>query len=317
MDGDGKLIWWSGELVPEAAALVPVTHLGWAGVEAVFEGMRGYYSAAQDELFIFRLHGHMERMMRSMKLMGMAPRWTRDELIAACVETLRANTPREDVYLQPLAYVPDAHGGGFFGSGGCDLYIDWWPIPSRLLSVQTQRARISSWRRISEDSMPPRVKNVSNYRNSRLASREAQRDGYDTAILLNAAGKVAEGPSACVVLLRDGVVVTPDLSSGILESITRDAILTLCREELGLPVQERPVDRTELYMADEVFFVGNAAEVTPIAAIDEFVVGNGEAGPVTARLQQLLHDVARGAAPGYAEWRTPVGLRQVATAAAD
>ena len=157
--------------------------------------------------------------------------------------------------------------------------------------------------------MPPRVKTMSNYRNSRLASREARRDGYDTAILLNSAGHVAEGPSACVFLVRAGRVVTPDLTSGILESITRDAVITFCRQSLGLDVQERIVDRSELYVADEVFFVGNAAEVTPIHAIDGTLIGEGQVGPVTRQLDRLLHDVARGHETDYDAWRTPVGLR--------
>lgn len=301
-----KRIWWNGEIVPEAEALVPVTRLGWAGVEGVFEGMRGYYNAGMSELFVFRLDAHIDRLMRSMMLMGLSPRWQRDDLIDACLRTLRENDCREDVYLQPLAYVPDAGGGQFFTSSGCEISIDWWPAPSRLLSGHTETARVSSYRRIGEESMPPRVKNLSNYRNSRLASREARRDGYDTAILLNGAGHVAEAPSACVFLVRDGAVMTPDLTSGILESITRDALITLCREALGLEVRERVVDRTELYIADELFLVGNAAEVTPLRAIDGHAVAGGGIGSVAAQLGRLLHDVARGLVDAYDAWRTPV-----------
>ena len=308
MDSQRKLIWWNGELVPETQALVPVTSLGWAAVEGVFEGMRGYFNAELQELFVFRLGEHMDRMMRSMKLMGMTPRWQRDELLEACIWVLRENDCRQDIYLHPLAYVPDAGGGRFFTSNGCDIFVDWWPAPSRLLSGYSETARVSSFRRIGEEAMPPRVKNLSNYRNSRLASREAHRDGYDAAILLNGAGHVAEGPNACVFLVRDGRVVTPDLTSGILESITRDAIITLCRESLDLEIQERVTDRTELYVADEVFFVGNAAEVTPIRAIDGFAINDGQPGPVTRQLERLLHDVARGLMDTYDAWRTPVAL---------
>lgn len=304
-----KHIWWNGEMVPEERALVPVTRLGWAGVEGVFEGMRGYYNGEHEELYVFRLYEHLDRLMRSMRLMSMTPRWQRDELANACSRTLRSNDCRQDVYLQPLAYVPDAGGGRFFESTGCEIYIDWWPTPSRLLSGHTETARVSSYRRVGEDMMPPRVKNLSNYRNSRLASREVRRDGYDTAILLNGAGHVAEGPSACIFLVRDGLVVTPDLTSGILESITRDAISSLCRESLGLRVQERVVDRTELHIADEVFRVGNAAEVTPITAIDGYTINDGKTGSITMQLARLLHDVARGVVVDYAAWRTPVGLR--------
>ena len=310
-------IWWNGDLIPEAQALVPVTHVGWTGVAGVFEGMRGYWSADTEDLRIFRLREHLDRFMRSMKLMHMAPRWDRDALAAACAAVLRANAPREDVYLQPLAYVGDAHHGNFFRSTGCDIYIAQWPSPSRLLTGATATACVSSYRRIGEEAMPPRVKNLSNYRNSQLASREAGLNGYDTALLLNAAGRVTEAPSACVFLVRDGMVITPDLASGILESITRDAVITLCRDELGLAVQERAVDRTELYLADEVFLTGNAVEIQPLVAIDRLAIGAGAIGPVATSLDRLLHDIARGGVPKYERWVTRVdnGARAARSAA--
>lgn len=308
-----KLIWWNGELTPESQALMPVTHLGWSGVEGVFEGMRGYWNPAQEELYIFRLEAHMARMMRSMKLMELHCPWTQAELMAACVATLRANDCREDVYLQPLAYAEEAASGGFFAASRFGIFVDWWPLASRLRDDNRQALRFASYRRMSEDAMPPRVKNLSNYRNSALILREARRDGYDGALVLNGAGYVAEGPNACVFLVRDGEVITPNLQSGILESITRDAVITMCREDLGLPVQERFVDRTEVYLADEVVLVGNAAEITPVRRVDGHVIGDGETGPVASHLKCMLDDIARGARVDYAGWRTPVGA-QVAAA---
>jgi branched-chain amino acid aminotransferase len=181
-------------------------------------------------------------------------------------------------------------------------------MPSHLLSGKVVRARVSSWRRISDDIMPPRVKNISNYRNGQLAAMEAQLDGYDQAILLNVQGKVAEAPGACLMLVRDGKLVTPDITQSILESITRDTLLRLARDELGLVIEERPVDRTELYVADEVFLCGTAAEITPIGEIDRYPIGDGHPGPVTRALERLYHDIVRGIDPRRAEWRTPVGL---------
>lgn len=316
MGANGTSIWWNGELMLEERALVPVTQIGWTGVAAVFEGMRGYWNADRDDLHIFRLDAHMERFMRSMRLMRMEPHWNQEELMAACVEVVRANDYREDIYLQPLAYAGDAARGNFFNSSGCDIYVTQWPAASSLLTGASQTACISSYRRINEDAMPPRVKNLSNYRNSQLAYRDARLSGYDAAILLNSDGHVAEGPSACVFLVRDSVVITPDLTSGILESITRDAMIALCREALGLRVEERIVDRTELYVADEVFLTGNAAEVMPITAVDRQMIGGGGIGTVTERLIRLLHDIARGIVPEYASWRTSVGMRAVAPSAA-
>lgn len=303
-----KLIWWNGELLPERQALVPVTHLGWSGVEGVFEGMRGYYNPEQEEMYIFRLDAHMDRMMRSMRLMGLTCPWSRDELMEACVRTLRANNPREDVYLQPLAYVEEAASGGFFDASHFGGFVDWWPLASRLRTEFSQRARFSSYRRISEDAMPPRVKNLSNYRNSSLVLREARRDGYDNAIVLNGAGYVAEGPNACIFLVREGEVITPHLQSGILESITRDAVIKMVRADLDLPMVERAVDRTEVYLADELFFVGNAAEITPVTQVDGHVIGQGVTGPITRRLRADLDAIARGTTAEHASWRMPVGL---------
>jgi branched-chain amino acid aminotransferase len=154
--------------------------------------------------------------------------------------------------------------------------------------------------------MPPRIKAMSNYQNNRLAQLDAKVSGYDDTILLTAAGKVAEAPGACVFLVRRGEVITPSVTSGILESITRDAVIRLCRERLGLTVIEREVDRTELYVADEVFCCGTAAEVTPVLSVDRIAVRSNGMGPVTRQLDRLYHDVVRGIDAGYGEWRTDV-----------
>ncbi len=312
-----KQLWWNGKMMNWEDANVHVTALGWSSVAAVFEGIRGYWNKDQEELYIFRLTEHMDRFMRSMKLMRMEPQWDRDTLIEACVNLARENDCRADTYVRPLAYFGSSTRGAFRGGGETDILITTNPMPSHLTTGMSQTAGVSSYRRINEDVMPPRVKNISNYRNSQLASTEARLNGYDTAIILNPAGHVTEGPGACLFFVRDNVVVTPDLTSGILESITRDAFITLCRESFGLEVQERPVDRTELYVADEVFFSGTAAEVTPVTMIDHHKIGSGEIGPITKRLDQLFHDLVRGSNTGYEAWRTPVGVRALATAAGD
>lgn len=312
-----KYLWWNGTQTQWEEATVHVTAIGWSSVGAVFEGIRGYWNGEHEELYVFRLTEHLDRFMRSMKLMRMEPRWDRDALIEACVTLARANECRTDTYIRPLAYFGSSTRGAFRGGGATDILITTNPAPSHLTTGLTQTAGVSSYRRINEDVMPPRVKNLSNYRNSQLASTEARLNGYDTAIILNPAGHVTEGPGACLFFVRDGVVVTPDLTSGILESITRDAFITMLRETLGYPVEERPVDRTELYVADEVFFAGTMAEVSPVTMIDHHTIGTGKIGPVTAQLDRLYNDVARGTNGAYAAWRTPVGLRALATAAGD
>ena len=312
-----KHLWWNGKQTKWEDATVHVTQIGWSSVAAVFEGIRGYWNDEKEELFIFRLTDHMDRFMRSMKLMRMEPQWSRDELIEACITLARDNECERDTYIRPLAFFGNSTRGAFRGGGDTDILITTNPNPSHLTTGMSQTAGVSSYRRINEDVMPPRVKNLSNYRNSQLASTEARLNGYDTAVILNPTGHVTEGPGACLFFVRDNVVVTPDLTSGILESITRDAFIVLCRESFGLEVQERIVDRTELYVADEVFFAGTAAEVTPVTMIDHHQIGSGEIGPITKRLDALFNDVVRGKTSAYEAWRTPVGIRSLATAAGD
>jgi branched-chain amino acid aminotransferase len=308
-------LWWDGKRVKWEDATVHLTELGWSTVGAVFEGIRAYWNDDQGELYVFRLREHLDRLMRSMRLVRLPINHTAEELETAVLDLLRENETREDTYIFPLAYTAHSTRHRYDRLGASSsVYITTRPMPTHLLTGLTHKVRVSSWRRISEEVMPPRAKNISNYRNGQLARLEAQLDGYDNALLLNQQGKVAEGPGACVMHVRDNVVITPDLTSGILESITRESLITLVREELGLPVVERVVDRTELYLADEVFFCGTAAEVTPVVEIDKYPIGDGEVGPVTRRLEQVFDDVLHGRKERWAEWLSPVGARSVVSA---
>ncbi len=302
-------LWLDGALTPWEDATIHVSEMGWSTVGAVFEGIRGYWNADQGELFIFRLREHLERLQRSMKLVHLPLDYSLETLIDATVELARKNDSMRDTYFMPLAYTADSYHTRYDSlQVRTALQIITRSMPSHLASGKGMNARVSSWRRISEDVMPPRVKNLSNYRNGQLARQEAAIDGYDTALILNHLGKVSEGPGACVMLVRDGKLITPDLASGILESITREAVITLARDVLGLPVEERMVDRTELYLADEAFLCGTAAEISPIVTVDRYPIGNGAIGPVTRELERVLEGVLRGTDSSYAEWRTPVGF---------
>ena len=308
-------LWWNGERRRWGECTIHVTELGWSTVGAVFEGIRAYVGERADELYIFRFREHLERLERSMRLVRLKLDYNLDELAAVTADLIQANGIREDTYIRPLAYAADTSGKRFAQLGyDTALLINTSPMASHLKTGLTQTAKVSSWRRISEDNMPPRVKNLSNYRNSQLAGMEARLDGYDTAILLNHHGKVSEGPGACLMLVTGNRVITPDLGSGILESITRDALITLLREVLGFEVIERQVDRTELYLADEVFTCGTAAEITPIVNIDKYVIGTGAIGPVTMALEAVFDDVLRGREERYAQWRTPVPVHAAAMA---
>jgi len=304
-----RFVWWKGERVAWDDAAVHVTDLAWSAVGAVFEGIRAYWSAEQDELFVFRLREHMERLVRSTRLVRLPIPYSVDDLVGIAVDLLRANEVREDSYIFPLVYMGEAQAKRFDPTSlKGELLVTTRPMPSHLGTGMTQRARFSTWTRISDTVMPPRVKNISNYRNGQLATHEVRLDGYDVALCLNSQGKVSEAPGACVAFVSNGKLITPDTSSGILESITRDALLTLAREDLGIEVVERQVDRTELYTADEVFLCGTAAEITPVVEVDRYAIGDGTIGPVTLELERRLIDIMRGNESKHASWRTLVGV---------
>lgn len=310
-----KYLWWNGRQMPWEEATVHVTDLAWSTVGAVFEGIRGYWNDEQQELYVFRLREHMERLIDSMKLVRLPLDYTVDELIEASVELLRAVEAREDTYLRPLAYSQNSSGKRLSDtSTDLGMLINTNPMPSQLTSGDAIRVKVSSWTRISDTVMPPRIKNISNYRNGQLATMEAKGDGYDNALLLSPQGKVSEAPGACVMMVRKGQLVTPPVTDGILESITRDAIMTMARQSLGATVVERSIDRTELYLADEVFLCGTAFEITPVAEVDRYQVGNGKIGELTGSLQRLFDDVLRGREEQYADWRTAVSVKAASAA---
>lgn len=301
-------VWMDGELVPWEAATVHASLLGWSTMSGVFEGIKAYWSEEAGVLLGWHFREHFRRFAASMKLMRMQPEFSAEDLERAAVDLIGVNGCRGDTYIRPIAYF-DAT---WFGSmDGCRTRIVMItePFTSRFGSDRTIAAGVSSWTRIHDNSMSPRVKCISNYQNSRLALVDAHLAGYDSAILLNSQGKVTEGPASCLFIVRDGALITPSVTSGILESITRSALIRICREVLGLMVIEREVDRTELYVADEVFFCGTGAEIAPITSIDRHTIGTGAIGPITARLEALYHDLVRGRDPRFPEWRTPIGGR--------
>lgn len=307
-------LWLDGEQVRWEEATVHVSELGWSTVGGVFEGIKAYWSDAEADLFVFRLREHLERLHRSMRLVRLPIHHSVQELTEAILGLLRDNRSHEDTYIFAMAYLRDSYTDRWnLLDQKSSVLIHTRPTPSHLFSGKSLSAGISSWRRISEDVMPPRVKNLSNYRNGQLARMDALQSGYDTSILLNQQGKLAEAPGACIVMVRNGVVITPDLTQSVLESITRDAIITLAREDLDLAAEERAVDRTELYLADEAFLCGTHAEVTPMTSIDRFEIGNGEIGPVTMQLEKALDNAFRGHDGRYSNWRRRVEIAAGAT----
>jgi branched-chain amino acid aminotransferase len=307
-DAPPKHAWMNGKVIPWADCVVHGRSAGAFMGANVFEGVRAYWSAAQDELFVFKHDEHLQRLARSMKTVRLEVPYTLREIGHGALDLLRANEFRQDAHFIPVA---------FFGMGARNfntlgptvdngVYITAvaWPQPATLR--QGVAAGVVSWRRISDDSVPPRLKAGANYQNSRLAQTEATVNGYDTAIILNQRGTVAEGPGACLMMVRDGKLVTPPVTAGILESITRATLLDLAARELGLEAVEREIDRTELYVADEVFMCGSGLEVLPVTSVDRITVGEGTRGPTTKRIQDVYFAAARGELPAYRHWLTPV-----------
>lgn len=298
-------VWLDGKITPWADATIHVTQIGPASVSSVFEGIRGYWNDGERRLYIFQLDAHLRRFIQSIRLVRMTNKLTIDQLRAGILDLVRANDPHRDIYIRPFAY---AESSTFGSSGVSEAHVvintsDW---DSVLKANPKSNACVSSWTRLSDNVMPPRVKASANYLNSRYASEEAKRNGYDHAIILNAGGQVAEGPGMCLMLVREGKLITPGVTSGILESVTRGTMMRLAREQLHLEVVEREVDRTELYAADEAFFCGTGIELMPIVTVDRLPVGEGKTGPITQNLLDCYHDIVRGMSPLYPEWRTSV-----------
>ena len=293
----------NGQAMPFAEARIHPLALGVAYGVAVFEGLRAYRHPTTGAFSIFRLEDHLRRLDQGMKVMRFADPPSRETLRQGVRDVVRLNAPDDDAYLRLQVQI---EGLGTMATTGPVGWIAAALPRERSAKFATGLAAgVSSWTRISDNSMPPRIKASANYHAGRLATLQAKADGYDSALLLSARGKLSEAAAACVFLLRDGVLVTPGRTSDILESVTRATVLTLAAE-LGLPTEEREVDRTELYVAEEVFVCGTGQELVSITSVDRLPVGNGEPGPVTQRLQAAYEAVVRGTTEAHADWRTPV-----------
>ncbi|NWG21955.1 MAG: branched-chain amino acid transaminase [Chloroflexi bacterium] len=305
MPAPNRFAFFNGEFVPIEQAQVSVMTAALNYGLGVFEGIRAYWNAEQEQLFVFQLREHMERLQRSCKIMFMELPYSADELCTLTVELLRREGFREDAYIRPLVYKSDQTIAVRL-HGLSDAFTIYAVTFGQYIPGSAIRACVSSWRRIEDNIMPSRAKVSGGYVNSALAKTEALLNGYDEAIVLGDDGHVSEASAANLYIVRHGALITPPITSDVLEGITRRVVAELARAELGVPVIERPIDRTELYVADEAFFCGTGAEIKPIIEIDRRPVGTGQVGSVTARLVELYRDVVRGRASAYRSWCTPV-----------
>jgi branched-chain amino acid aminotransferase len=296
------MIWMNGKLVSQAEAVLPVNSAAVFYATNVFEGLRAYWNDAEEELYCFRLADHFARFRESMKMMRFTIDYSDDDLFQAVREVLIGNEIREDVHIHMVAYVG---GTGLDAVAPTGLYIN----PRRRSRVQDGaglRCCVSSWARTSDNAIPIRLKSGANYQNGRLATLQANADGYDQPIFLTREGHVAEGTGATFFMVRKGRLVTPPVTADILESITRTTLIeTICPEVFGMNVVEREIDRTELYVAEEAFFCGSGYEITPIVSIDRFPLGEGKVGPITQDLRRAYLDIVQGVDNRFAEWRIP------------
>ncbi len=302
----GPIAYFEGEYVPIEKANVSILTHSFNYGTALFEGIRGYHCPDNNNILIFRLKEHVDRFVRNFSILCMNVNETREEIEKICVELVKRSEFREGVYIRPIGYKcehslgPKLHD---VDSSFCCWIMklgDYVDIDSGLDVV------VSSWRRLSDNAIPSRAKTVGSYINSSLASSEAKQAGFDEAIFLREDGSVAEGSAMNLFIVQDGTLITTPPTADILVGITRNTVLQIAAEELGLPVIERSISRTELYVSDEVFFTGTGAQVAPVRSVDRRKIGNGEPGPISKKLQELYFQIVQGKVAKYAHWCTPV-----------
>jgi branched-chain amino acid aminotransferase len=295
-----------GELVPLADARVSVMTHAFNYGTAVFEGIRAYWNADEQQLFALDLLPHYERIKASARLLMMDIPYSPEELAAHTVEMLRRDGLREDVYIRPLVYKSSETIGVRLHNLDADVVIFGIPFGQYIDTEGGIRAMVSTWRRTDDNAIPARGKITGAYVNGALAKSEAQLNGYDEAIVLTQDGHVSEGSAENLFIVKSGKLVTPPVTDNILEGITRRRMMQLARERLEVASEERSIDRTELYTADEVFLCGTGAQISPVVEIDRRTIGSGRPGPITRQLHDIYFGAVRGREEAYRDWLTPI-----------
>lgn len=298
-------IWIRRKIVNENEAVVnvlsPTSQFGLN----VFEGIRGYWNDEENILYIFKLEEHIDRLLESCKLVSIPTPYTKEEIISAIKETVIANKFKNtDIALRVTIFGDGI--GSWHSIENFDMFVA--PIKRKRTDINNLKglkASISSWQRINDNVLPPRAKLGANYINGRYAYLQAKNDGYDVPLFLGNDGKITESSGACVFIVKNNKLITPDVTSSILESITRSFIIDHAKKS-GYKVEERKIDRTEIYLADEVFLVGTAAEITPIIKVDRFIIGNGKVGNITKKLLKDYLDIVSGKNKDYIDCLTPI-----------
>lgn len=304
-DLQNSWVFFNGEFSRYSEARVGLLTHGLNYGTGVFEGIRAYWNAEENQLFALRMAEHYERMLRNVRTLQIRIPHTVDELCAITIELLKRNECHEDTYIRPLAFKSAEQIGVRLHDVPDSFAIVISPM-GNYVPTSGMRCMVSSWRRVDDTMAPPRTKCTGIYVNSALAKSEAIENGFDEAIMLTNDGHVCEGSAENIFIVRGGQVFTPPLSDNILEGITRDGVMQVMREDLGYTVTERSIDRTELYASDEVFMCGTGAQVAPVIEVDRRRIGDGEPGPLTMRVQDTYKKAVTGQMPKYRGWLQPV-----------
>jgi branched-chain amino acid aminotransferase len=302
---DDLICYFEGDFVPMKDAKVSImTHAFMYGT-ATFEGIRAYWNEEQGTLYGLKVREHVERIRQSCRILLMKDVPSVDELTRLIVETVRRNGFREDVYIRPSFYKSTKAIGVRLHDLDNELYIITLPFGNYIDTANGVRLMTSSWRRNADEALPARGKIVGGYVNMAFQKSEAELNGFDEAVVLTAGGHVNESSAANIFVIRDGVALTPPVSDDLLEGVTRKALMELMRNE-GIETAERSIDRSELYVADEIFVCGTGVQVSPVVEVDHRQVGSGEVGPVARLVRDRYFDAVRGRLPAYRHWLTPI-----------
>jgi len=297
---------FEGRIVPFSEAKVSIAAHAFLYGTSVFSGMRAYWNEERKKLFVFRPFDHYRRLLNSARMLHMRIDRDEESLIQLTLDLIRTDNWQRDIYIRPTIYKADEGIGVRLHDLRDELCIFTMPFDKYLRNDTNAHLTFSSWKRIDDNVIPARGKVAGAYANSALIKTDANLAGFDEALALDNNGHVSEGSAMNIFMLRDGALVTPPVTDNILEGITRRSVIELAKNELGLNVIERSIDRTEVFVAEELFMTGTAAQIVAATKVDHRPIGRGEMGPVTARLRQLFDDVVRGKNPKYAHWNVGV-----------
>lgn len=301
-----KYLWQGGKLVEIENAKVHVLTPTFFWGTNVFEGIRGYWNERKAELYFHRVDDHFKRLAESAKMMRMDLPFPPNQYFEYIRSLITKNEIREDVHVLQVIYLDGIGHPRWYATHPTNMFLAAIPKGRTFNIEEGVSTTISSWKRTSDNVVPPRIKCGSNYQNCRLAALLATADGYESVIMLNEVGKVSEGTGYCVFMLRKGRLVTTPVTADILESITSSTVIQLCRDIFNIQVEVRDIDRTELYVAEEIFFCGTLAEIVPVISVDRISVGTGRPGTLTKNIQEAYFKIVKGEDDCYVSWRTPI-----------